>query len=108
MMPGPVPELVGDVGRSGGSKDGDPPGSPQRGAMPIYFTDSGPDRGPYFSRDADRAVAAIGVSASPMSLGEARSAGVDSAGAETWRLSVRGVELPGLWIIVGREFRPAR
>ena len=28
-------------------------------------------------------------------------------GVSLWMLTVHGVELPGRWIVVGREFRPA-
>jgi hypothetical protein len=40
-----------------------------------------------------------------MPIGIANCVGRDPAGLAVWRLTVRKVELPGQWIIVGREFR---
>ena len=77
------------------SKDDRPPGSPQRGIMPIYFMNSGPDRGPL--------QVAMPTGPSPRSghpPRRCRSArrGLRSRprqGQGSARLSVRGVRLPG-------------
>jgi hypothetical protein len=34
--------------------------------------------------------------------------GPDAAGVARWRLSVHDAALPGLWVVVNREFRPAQ
>jgi hypothetical protein len=76
-------------------------------AMP-YYTNLGPSRGRYLARDAN---AAIGVLESPinhMPIGMALGAGIDGAGAKLWRLTVLGAPVPGLFVVIGREFRPSR
>jgi hypothetical protein len=42
------------------------------------------------------------------SVGTALCCGLDAAGVALWRLMIRGAELHGKWIVVDREFRPAR
>jgi hypothetical protein len=52
--------------------------------------------------------AAIDVLQAPddhMPIGIAMSAGPNRAGVAVWRLIVRKTEVPGLWVIVDREFR---
>jgi hypothetical protein len=76
--------------------------------MPTYFTNVGPKSGPVRDRDNQ---GAIGVLASPdnnMPIGMALGAGRTDDGLAIRRLTVRGAEVPGRWIIVDREFRPGR
>ena len=77
-----------------------------------YFTNIGPARGPILNRDFSL-LGAIGVLAargnhSP--IGMALPTGWDEEGRILWRLTQRKgkVELPGLWVVVDREFRPAQ
>jgi hypothetical protein len=42
-----------------------------------------------------------------MPIGMALSQGPDNGGIATWRLSVNGVDVPGEWVIIDREFRLA-
>ena len=77
--------------------------------MPIYFTNNGPKKGPWLYRDSKFA-GAVGVLESPdkhMPIGMALGKGWRDDGAATWKLTVHGAELPGLWVVVDREFRPA-
>jgi hypothetical protein len=49
----------------------------------------------------------IGVHKSPNSprpIGEARYRGRDGRGVAWWALTVRGNELPGLWVIIDKRF----
>jgi hypothetical protein len=51
----------------------------------------------------------IGVLDAPdhlMPIGTAYEAGWTESGLAIWRLTVRGADLPGRWVIVDREFRP--
>ena len=73
-----------------------------------YFTDHGPERGPWLYRDS-RMSGAIGVLSAPdkhLPIGMALSNGPDGAGIDRWKLTVPGAELHGLWVVIDREFRP--
>ena len=53
---------------------------------------------------------AIGVLEGPddsTTVGSASCVGWDAGGVAIWRLMIRGAELPGKWIVIDREFRPA-
>lgn len=41
-----------------------------------------------------------------MPIGMAMSAGPNGVGVAVWRLIVRKAEVPGLWVLIDREFRP--
>jgi hypothetical protein len=76
--------------------------------LAVFFTNVGPKRGPFLHRDVGGA--AIGVlesRANNMPIGMALGARWDPDGIALWRLTVRGEDLPGLWVVVDREFRPA-
>jgi len=73
----------------------------------MYFSELGPRSGPFLRRDVKGRV--IGVMGSPVpgaALGTARPCGWDVEGAQLWKLTVNGAELPGRWIVINREFRP--
>jgi hypothetical protein len=42
-----------------------------------------------------------------MPIGMAPGARWRDDGAALWRLTVHGAEVPGLWVVIDREFRPA-
>jgi hypothetical protein len=73
-----------------------------------YFTNCGPRSGPIRHRDR---LDAIGVLLAPDNhspIGMALATSWDEEGRSLFRLTVHGAELPGMWIVVDREFRPAR
>ena len=41
-----------------------------------------------------------------MPIGMALGGDWTDDGVATWRLIVKGVELPGLWVVIDQEFRP--
>jgi hypothetical protein len=52
----------------------------------------------------------IGVLEAPdnfMPVGMNSEVGWTEGGLAVWRLTVHGVEVPGRWVLVDREFRPA-
>jgi hypothetical protein len=72
-----------------------------------YFANIGPHFGPILGRHR---LVAIGVLQAPEDdspIGVALAVGRSDEEVEVWELTVRGVELPGHWIVVDREFRPA-
>jgi hypothetical protein len=71
----------------------------------IYFTASGPKHGPFLWRDAwGVAVGVLGARDGRIPIGVATPVGCGAGGVATWRLIVRGQDVDGLWIVVGREF----
>jgi hypothetical protein len=74
----------------------------------MYFSDVGPQSGPFRRRDVKGKI--IGVMSSPVrgaTVGTARPCGWDKEAAQLWKLTVHGAELPGLFVVVDRQFRPA-
>jgi hypothetical protein len=72
-----------------------------------YYTNLGPLSGPLL---ASAGYFAIGVVSAPQTrtpIGTALVTGQDRDGRALWRLAIDNVELPGLWIVVDRQFRPA-
>jgi hypothetical protein len=72
-----------------------------------YFATIGPRSGPILGRHR---LVAIGVLQAPddrARIGLALALGRDDEEVEVWELTVRGLELPGRWVVVDREFRPA-
>jgi hypothetical protein len=73
-----------------------------------YYTNIGPRSGPILQRDN---YGKIDVRAAPddrTAIGTASPIGATVGGVATWRLTVGGAEIPGIWIVLGREFRPVR
>jgi hypothetical protein len=74
-----------------------------------YFTNIGPKAGPILWRDDyGGAIGVLGSRDDPMPIGMALAVGWGEGGVALWRLTVRGVEVPGRWIVVGREFWPEK
>jgi hypothetical protein len=72
----------------------------------IYFTNIGPKSGPILYRDS-HLYGGIGVLESRDNhhpVGMAFRATWDDQGRALWRLNVNKTELPGLWVVVDREF----
>ena len=73
-----------------------------------YYTSAGPQSGTILWRD-DRA--AIDVLRDPGDLapiGTARRVGSTASGIAIWEIVVGYSEVPGRWIVLGREFLPKR
>ena len=79
-----------------------------RGDMAMYFANTGPKRGPYMAWDANAAIGVLESRDNHMPIGMAISEGSDGAGVTRWRLTVHGDKLPGLWVVIDCEFRPAQ
>jgi hypothetical protein len=72
-----------------------------------YFTTSGPKKGPYLWWDAwGTSVVVVQSRENPIPIGLATPAGIGDGGVATWRLIVRGADVPGRWIVVAGEFWP--
>jgi hypothetical protein len=75
--------------------------------LATYYANIGPARGLFLYCEA---IAAIGVLDAPdqhLPIGVALPARRHPSGAALWRLEVHGAELPGLWVIRDRRFKPA-
>jgi hypothetical protein len=97
-------EVSGDArGRRG---DASGQGGGEQSTM--YFTVIGPRRGPFLWAQATGAtIIVLEAPDRPWPIGTALPVGSDDAGVARWRLTVNGAEVPGLWVVVDREFRPA-
>jgi hypothetical protein len=71
-----------------------------------YHASSGPISGPIMWRDRQAAVGVLEFPGDHTPIGVALEAGWDHAGRSLWRLIVHGDDVPGSWIVVGREFWP--
>jgi hypothetical protein len=69
-----------------------------------YYTNIGPHSGPILGRHCFVAIGVLRAPDDRAPIGMALAIGRDDAEVEVWELTVRGVELPGRWIVVGREF----
>jgi hypothetical protein len=73
-----------------------------------YFATSGPEVGPFLWRDTlGAAIGVLEARNKPSPIGMASLVARDEDGVALWKLTVRGVVVPGRWTVVGREFRPA-
>ena len=73
-----------------------------------YFTDAGPFRGPLLHGIWPDAISVLEARDKPMPIGMALCIGVDAWSRALWTLTVDGEDLPGRWVVVDHEFRPAR
>ncbi len=74
--------------------------------MPSYFANIGPTRGPVRFGNFPYAIGVLESRGNNMPVGMAFEAGRTDGGLAVWRLVVDGAEVPGLFVIVDREFRP--
>jgi hypothetical protein len=74
-----------------------------------YDTDVGPRSGPLLSGTGYLAIRVLHARRASTPIGAALVAGQgqDAEGRVLWRLTIDTLELPGFWIVVDREFRPA-
>lgn len=74
----------------------------------MYFTTTAPRYGPLLRAQATGAVISVLEAPDrPWPIGTALHVGSDDTDVARWRLTVNGAEVPGLWLVIDREFRPA-
>jgi hypothetical protein len=73
----------------------------------FYFANIGPRSGPILGRHRFVAIGVLQAPHDRASIGMALAMGRADADVEVWELTVGGVELPGRWVVVDREFHPA-
>ena len=73
-----------------------------------YFTDAGPFRGPLLHGIWPDAISVLEALDKPMPIGQALCVGVDAAGLAVWELVVHDALVPERWVVIDREFHPAR
>jgi hypothetical protein len=71
-----------------------------------YYADVGPKTGPILWKHGHHAIAVLESPSNHVPIGMALGCGWGAGGVHVWRLVVHGVEVPGRWIVVGREFWP--
>jgi hypothetical protein len=72
-----------------------------------YFANIGPLSGPILERHRLVAVGVLRAPGDRTPVGLALADGRDDDDVEVRALTVQGIELPGRFIVVDREFRPA-
>ncbi len=74
----------------------------------VYFTNAGPRSGRFRFGAMPGAIGVMNAPDSHGQIGTAKCVGASTSGdrAALWKVYVGGVEQPGLWIVVDREFRP--
>ena len=73
-----------------------------------YFMDAGPTSGPILWRDRYAAIGVLQARDNHTPIGTALATGQDEDDRAHWSLTVHGIPVPGLWVVVDRESRPAR
>ena len=73
-----------------------------------YFANAGPDRGPLLYDTVPKAIRVLEDLDRPIGIGLALRVGADAAGSALWELVVHDEVVPGRWVVVDREFQPAR
>jgi hypothetical protein len=72
-----------------------------------FFAKIGPRSGPILGRHRLAAIGVLEARDDLTPVGMALALGRADDEVELWELTVRGLELPGRWIVVDREFHPA-
>jgi hypothetical protein len=72
-----------------------------------YFANIGPRSGPILGRHRFVAIGVLQAPHDRAPIGMALANGRSDAEVEVWELTVGGFDLPGRWVVVDREFRPA-
>jgi hypothetical protein len=73
-----------------------------------YYAEVGPFRGPLLHGIWPDALDVLEALDKPMPIGMSLCVGRDAPGYALWELVVHDVDVPGRWIVVDREFRPAQ
>ena len=80
-----------------------------RGGGTMYYTNRGLRKGPFLWKHTKR-LPPIGVLQAPddtWPIGGAMPYGWTKDGVARWRLSVHGADVPGLFVVIDRQFLPA-
>ena len=72
-----------------------------------YYTSAGPAYGPLRYCDVVGAIGVLEDLGQPLSAGMASCIGENAAGVAVWKLSIRGRDMLGRWIVFHRRFMPA-
>jgi len=72
-----------------------------------YLTSTGPNTGSILWSHGFSALGVLASRDDRLPIGNAREVGWGPGGISLWRLTIHDAELPGLWIVVDREVRPA-
>jgi hypothetical protein len=72
-----------------------------------YNTNVGPITGPLCNNHGYIAIGVFQARLTRSPIGMALAEGQGEDGLIQWRLTINEAELPGRWIVVDREFRPA-
>jgi hypothetical protein len=70
-----------------------------------YITSDGPSRGALLRRDVARTIDVLEALDGTASVGTAFCTGANPAGVAIWRLSIRGRDVPGAYVVLHRSFR---
>jgi hypothetical protein len=73
-----------------------------------YYCNDGPKSGPILARHRIHALGVLEAPDNHTPIGLALPVGRDDDVVEVWRLIVHGVDVPGRFTVVDREFIPAR
>jgi hypothetical protein len=73
-----------------------------------YYTSAGPKSGTILWRDHCPAIAVLRDPGDRAPIGTARRVGSTASGIAIWEIVVGYSEVPGRWIVLGREFLPKR
>jgi hypothetical protein len=83
------------------------PGLRHEGTGMAYYANLGPLSGPLLCSAGYFAIKVLQARKIHTPVGEALVAGHDQNGLALWRLTIDSIDLPGLYVVVDREFRPA-
>jgi hypothetical protein len=72
-----------------------------------YYTNVGPLTGPLLAGAGYFAIGVFPARDTQIPIGMALANGRDQNGLALWRLTIDTIELPGLFVAIDREFRPA-
>jgi hypothetical protein len=69
-----------------------------------YYTNAGPKSGPLLWADEHDPIDVLLAPGDHTPIGTARPAVSTEGGIVIWQIVIRGVVMPGRWIVLGREF----
>jgi hypothetical protein len=72
-----------------------------------YFVNIGPVQGPYLDRDVPVVTDVLLARNDLVPIGIAYYLGLNADGVSLWKLNINGEWVPGRYVVVDREFRPA-
>ena len=75
---------------------------------PKSFTNVGPRSGPILWRDECAPIDVLSGAGDSTPIGRARPVGCTEGGITIWEIIVGRAEIPGHWVVLGREFLPRR